>query len=209
MKYLLIIAVILAAGCASNPKGIGAAYVSPLRYAEYDCNQLVIEQNHVTRRSLDLYTSLKKENSKDKWMMGIGLVLFWPSLFALSGGDGPEATEFAQMKGEEEAIRTVMVQKRCALPPTANEAIRSAIVRTKQPVKEIGETEISQTRGVLAANAQPAGLSEPKLWDEYERMKGRRSTGRAYTDDPRKDIPPLKKSRLRDGETVYIRRKRY
>lgn len=47
--------------------------------------------------------------------MGIGLVLFWPALFMLEGGDGPEATEYARLRGEYEAISTVSVQKKCQL----------------------------------------------------------------------------------------------
>ena len=47
--------------------------------------------------------------------MGIGLILFWPTLFALEGGDGPEAAEYGRLKGEYEAIRSAALQKKCAL----------------------------------------------------------------------------------------------
>lgn len=39
------------------------------------------------------------------------MVLFWPALFALEGGDGPEATEYAQLKGEYEAARQASEKK--------------------------------------------------------------------------------------------------
>ncbi len=118
MKTFLIYATILAlvlAGCASNPDNIGAAYVSPTKYSDFDCDQLSVEQQHIERRTNELYQSLKKRRASDNAMMGVGLVLFFPTLFALSGGDGPEATEYAQMQGEYEALRTVSVQKKCGI----------------------------------------------------------------------------------------------
>lgn len=59
--------------------------------------------------------------------MGIGLLVFWPSLFLLEGGDGPEASEYARLKGTYEALRTVAVQKKCSLeilPPSPEELIK-------------------------------------------------------------------------------------
>ncbi len=47
--------------------------------------------------------------------MGVGLVLFWPTLFFLEGGDGPEAAEYARLKGERDAIEKVSIQKKCAI----------------------------------------------------------------------------------------------
>ena len=47
--------------------------------------------------------------------MGIGMLVFWPALFALEGGDGPGATEYARLKGEYEAVRSTSVLKECGL----------------------------------------------------------------------------------------------
>ena len=116
MKYwALIAALLIVVGCASNPNKIEAAYVSPLKYQNYDCDQIGLEQSHVERRTNDLYHSLKKEADKDAAQMGVGLLIFWPTLFFLEGGDGPEAAEYAQLKGEYNALRTVSVEKKCEL----------------------------------------------------------------------------------------------
>lgn len=112
-KVPIIIITLSIAACASNPDKISTAYISPLTYAKYDCQQIALEMTHVQRRTTELYGSLKKERKKDNWMMGIGMVLFWPTLFALSGGDGPEAAEFSRLKGENEALRQVSVEKKC------------------------------------------------------------------------------------------------
>ena len=107
------IALCLLAACASNPDKIDAAYVSPLKYKDYDCDQIAMEMDYVGQRTTKLYTRLEKERKKDNAQMGVGLVLFWPALFFLEGGDGPEAAEYSQLKGEFEALRENSVQKKC------------------------------------------------------------------------------------------------
>lgn len=102
-------------GCATKPEKISAAYVSPLKYKDYDCDQIALEMDYVSQRTNVLYNSLKKEANSDSWQMGVGLILFWPALFMLEGGDGPEAAEYAQLKGEFEALRQAAIQKRCDL----------------------------------------------------------------------------------------------
>ena len=109
--------------CASNPDKIDAAYVSPLKYKDYNCDQLALEMDYVGQRTNKLYQRLKSERNADNWQMGVGLVLFWPSLFFLEGGDGPEATEYAQLKGEFEALRTNSVQRKCGIEAKSPEQI--------------------------------------------------------------------------------------
>lgn len=128
-KFRLALTALLVAclGCASGPKKIGAAYVSPLKYKDHDCEQIAMEMDYVSRRTTELYHSLKKASNNDKWQMGVGLILFWPTLFALEGGDGPEASEYAQLKGEYEALRQAAIEKKCsmeAMPPSPEELIK-------------------------------------------------------------------------------------
>lgn len=118
MKTTLTIALasaIILSACASSPKKISAQYVSPLQYKSYDCDQIALEQARIERRTNELYQSLKKEANADKWQMGVGLVLFWPVLFALEGGDGPEASEYARLRGEYEALRQNSVERKCEI----------------------------------------------------------------------------------------------
>ena len=96
---ILVASICFALGCASNPDKLDAAYVSPLKYKDYDCDQLAMEMDYVGQRTNKLYRRLKKERKADNWQMGIGLALFWPTLFFLEGGDGPGATEYTQLKG--------------------------------------------------------------------------------------------------------------
>jgi len=95
--------------------------------------------DHVSRRSGELYNSLKSESSKDTAQMTVGLILFWPTLFFLEGGDGPEAAEYARLKGQYEALRTVAVQRKIGaeLLPPSPEAV----------VKEMASTSRGKTGG--------------------------------------------------------------
>ena len=124
----LLIVVLFSCGCATNPNKIGATYVSPYKYKDYTENQIIMEMDHISRRTTELYNSLKKEASSDKAQMAIGMVLFWPALFFLEGGDGPEAAEYARLKGEYEALRQVAIQKNMniyQLPMSPEQTIKS------------------------------------------------------------------------------------
>lgn len=124
---LLLVIAIFSSGCATTPNKIEASYVSPYKYKDFDEDQIIMEMDHVARRTNELYYSLKKEASNDSAQMAIGLLLFWPALFFLEGGDGPEAAEYARLKGEYEALRTVAVQKKISfdkLPPSPEQLIQ-------------------------------------------------------------------------------------
>ena len=159
---LMAVAVLgIAFGCASNPDKLDAAYVSPLKYKDYDCDQIALELDHVSQRTTKLYHRLKKERKADNWQMGIGLVLFWPTLFFLEGGDGPEAAEYAQLKGEFESLRTNSVQKKCeieALSP--EEVLKREDEKDKQESANENGGETGEVDGGDQAAAQEAGESE-------------------------------------------------
>jgi hypothetical protein len=117
------------AGCASSPDKIAASSVSTLQYQDYSCKQIGWELDRVERKVNELYYRLDKKAGADSAQMGIGLVLFWPALFFLEGGDGPEAAEYAHLKGELDALETVSIRKKCGIkfpePPK----------KVQQPVK--------------------------------------------------------------------------
>jgi hypothetical protein len=133
--FTVAITACLLTACASNPDKIDAAYVSPLKYQDYDCKQIAMEMDYVGQRTTKLYTRLKKERQKDNAQMGVGLVLFWPALFFLEGGDGPEAAEYAQLKGEFEALRENSVQKKCGIESKSPEEIMKEARQDEEKVE--------------------------------------------------------------------------
>lgn len=129
---------IFVAACASQPDGIRTAYTSPMKYNGYDCPQIVAEMDHMGRRSTDLHMALKKKADGDTAQMAIGMILFWPALFFLEGGDGPEAAEYATLKGDYEALRQTAVAKKCdtaLFPPSPQELIKAEIAKEQEAIK--------------------------------------------------------------------------
>ena len=122
-KLSLVILVILT-GCASQPEDISSQYVSTLQYKDYDCDQLAGEATRISRRANELHGSLEETANNDAAQMGVGLILFWPTLFFLEGGDGAQAQEYGRLKGERDAIEKISVQKKCEIDftPVAPEA---------------------------------------------------------------------------------------
>ncbi len=100
------------AGCSTASKDIAAVSVSPLQYQSYDCEQLTSESQRVQTRVTQLGGRLDEAASNDKAITGVGMILFWPALFALGGTKQQEA-EYARLKGEYDAIQQAAIYKKC------------------------------------------------------------------------------------------------
>lgn len=125
MKRFAIVSAIALSACASQPEDIQTSYISPVQYQNYNCDQISMEIARVNRRAVDLEASLTKKADNDSTQMGLGLILFWPTLFFLEGGDGPEAQEYARLKGEREALESAAVQKRCVMNSVQQQPVPS------------------------------------------------------------------------------------
>ncbi|WP_205743072.1 hypothetical protein [Halioglobus maricola] len=155
-------ALTLTVGCASNPDKIGAAYVSTAKYQQFSCPQVAEEMDYVGQRTRTLYNQLKRERTADNWQMGVGLVLFWPALFALEGGDGPEAAEYANLQGEYEALRKTSIQKNCAISALSPEEI---IKGKDQKSRQVARTEAKKFDP--KHRDQVAGVANAMMCEEY------------------------------------------
>ena len=103
---------VLLAGCATASKDIAAAYVSPVQYQSYDCDQLAAESQRLTGRAQQLGARLDQAADNDKAITGVALILFWPAAFALGGTKGQEA-EYARLKGEADAVQQAAIARKC------------------------------------------------------------------------------------------------
>jgi outer membrane murein-binding lipoprotein Lpp len=99
-------------GCATSSKDIATAYVSPMQYQAYDCDQLSSEVQRIQIRVNQLGGRLDEAASNDKALVGVGVILFWPALFALGGTKQQEA-EYSRLKGEYDAVQQASVIKKC------------------------------------------------------------------------------------------------
>lgn len=115
MKTKAIVAACAAlslAACATSPDKISASYVSPLQYQGYDCGQIRTELVRIGQRVDEVTGQQRKQANNDAIAMGVGLVLFWPALFFLAGGNDKKE-ELGRLKGEYDALQQAAVSKRC------------------------------------------------------------------------------------------------
>jgi len=97
----------LLAGCGNmptNPAQITGAYVSPVKYDGMTCEQLATEMSSLSRRENQLVTAQEQRIKTSK------VQAFW---YGYGNGDGIEASELANVRGEREAVRSTMEKKKC------------------------------------------------------------------------------------------------
>lgn len=103
----LVIVVSFSAACMNMPTPpaqITGSYVSGLRYEQFDCRQLSAEFDSLARRENQLVVA-QAQRIKTSEMQA-----FW---YGYGQGDGLEASELANVRGEREAVRTALEAKGC------------------------------------------------------------------------------------------------
>lgn len=88
----------------TNPAQITGAYVSPVKYENYTCEQLLLEQNELARRENQLVIA-QEQRIKSSTVQA-----FW---VGYGHGDGVEASELANVRGEKEAVLQALEKKQC------------------------------------------------------------------------------------------------
>jgi len=103
-------ATIALAGCMNMPtppSQITGSYTSGLRYEDYPCPRLAIEVDSLARRENQLVLAQEQRIKTSQTQA------FW---YGVGQGDGIEASELANVRGEKEAVRKAMDVKRCQSP---------------------------------------------------------------------------------------------
>src|SRR6266436_9330592 len=101
-------------GCASSAADITPAYVSPVAYQSYTCQQLALEAQSISTRAATLSGAQDSQRTKDGWATAAAVVVFWPAAFFV-GGDKQTAAELSQMKGQMVAVEQASIQKKCGI----------------------------------------------------------------------------------------------
>ncbi len=125
---VLVVSTFLVSSCATPPDKIEAAYVSPITYDNYTCEQIEQEAARVSDRAAQALGVQKKKAQGDAVKVGVGLVLFWPALLFVDG-KGANESEVARLKGEMDTLEQVAIKKECGIefqkpdtPSVVNEA---------------------------------------------------------------------------------------
>ena len=109
MKKIMFFSLLFLAlsGCMNmptQPSQITGSYTSSLKYDSFDCSRLAVELDSLTRRENSLVIA-QEQRYKTSQMQA-----FW---WGFGQGDGIEASELANVRGEKEAVRTAMEVKGC------------------------------------------------------------------------------------------------
>ena len=113
MKKLMAIILLMSfTGCASKASNISATYISPLQYQSYNCIQVGQEIGRVSRKVMEISGKQDSASTKDAVAMTVGLIVFWPALFFMIGGDKKD--ELARLKGEYDALESIAIAKECS-----------------------------------------------------------------------------------------------
>jgi hypothetical protein len=113
MRILGIVALGAAlGGCASSAADIAPAYVSPVTYQSFTCQQLGQEAQAISARAAALSGAQDSQHTKDAVATTAAVIIFWPAAF-LVGGDKQTAAELAQMKGQLIAVEQASIQRKC------------------------------------------------------------------------------------------------
>lgn len=115
MKWAaMLAAALLCVGCAKSADKIAAAYVSPLSYEQYSCQQIGMEAERISARVMQVTGAQNQKATNDAVATTVGIVIFWPALFFI-GGDDATSYELARLKGEMEAVEKVSIAKSCGI----------------------------------------------------------------------------------------------
>jgi hypothetical protein len=102
-----ILTALVLSGCMNMPtptSQITSSYTSTLRYENHSCSALGKELDSLARRENQLVTA-QEQRIKTSQMQA-----FW---WGYGQGDGIEASELANVRGEKEAVRTAISSKNC------------------------------------------------------------------------------------------------
>ena len=94
-------------GCMNMPtpsSQITGSYTSGLRYEDFDCSRLAVELDSLARRENQLVIAQEQRIKTSQTQA------FW---WGFGQGDGIEASELANVRGEKEVIRKAMETKKC------------------------------------------------------------------------------------------------
>src|ERR1043165_6213540 len=98
-RFIGLAGLLLLADCASKSSDVTAAYVSPLPYQSYNCQQLGMEAQSLSAKAAELSGAQDQKRTNDQIATGAAIILFWPAAFFV-GGDGQVAAQLSQLKGQ-------------------------------------------------------------------------------------------------------------
>lgn len=147
-----LLALALAAGCATRSQDVPPEKVDAASFASMDCNALYDETDRTRLRATAVAYALDERSSTNIVALGMGVTVFWPALLAMRP-TGPDAQELARLKGRDEALRAAQGARGCPPAPADLAPERAA----RLPVA-LGERLVYEERAARGGPARELGL---------------------------------------------------
>jgi hypothetical protein len=141
MKKLISVVLVGAtlSACATAPSNVQPAYVSSIEYSNLNCDQIRAELMEVSDHVRTVTGQQAKDHTRDAVAMTVGIVIFWPALFFLSGRGHQE--ELAELKGRYDALDQAAIQKNCPVADEIREGqAKHAAASSTDPHSQSGTT---------------------------------------------------------------------
>jgi hypothetical protein len=107
-KIFVAVLITAVSGCMNMPtqtSQITGSYTSGLKYEQFTCDQLAVEIDSLARRENQLVIAQEQRIKTSQTQA------FW---YGVGQGDGVEASELANVRGEKEAVRKAIDSKHCS-----------------------------------------------------------------------------------------------
>jgi hypothetical protein len=136
-----------------------AAYVSPLQYQSFSCEQLREEAARVSARAAIASGAQDQNATNDTIVTTAAVVIFWPAAFFIKG-NGANAQEVATLKGDMDAIEqaNIAIEQANIAIEQANIAIEQANIAIEQAnIEKKCGMQFNRGAAPAAAAATPSG----------------------------------------------------
>ena len=114
-KFTLLLIIFLLSACSSAKQSsqVNKTYVSSAKYNSFTCDQLIRESELIRAREPALAAKVDKHYKSQKNTEAVAWLLFWPEAFWLDDGS-KDSNQLAQVRGELDAVRAAMLEKKCS-----------------------------------------------------------------------------------------------
>ena len=116
LKVITLASLLLVAACAGrDPRPVSTVRATD---GQLSCSLMLAEYNSNFKKAVVLVGERDQKTGRNVAMGVIGVVLFWPALFAMDL-KGSERVEMNALRDRNEHLRSLMVARRCRNIPKA------------------------------------------------------------------------------------------
>lgn len=177
---LALLLALTLAGCATRSADVRPRTTDAAAYAGWSCPRLFDEIDRVQARAADVAYAVDARVGNNMIALGLGVAVFWPALVAMRP-DGEDARRLAGLKGQFEALQSVVKSSNCPPAPSQMAAARAQALpvglgdrlvyedRMPEPslaTRRLGLRLTALNRDHLEFSVDVDGLPMPGIWHQ-------------------------------------------